>query len=59
MVSVVVDVDVELGRAGQSAAVLLPVVDGRWERRDDTLKDRLTAARLAHPTIRHSDLRSD
>jgi len=61
VVSVVVDVDVVLvgRRAGQSLSVLLPVVDGLRERRDDALEDRLAAARLAHPAVRHRYLRSD
>ena len=59
MIAVVVDVDVVLAGAGQPAPVLLPVVDGLRERRDEALEDRLTTARLTHPTIRHRYLRSD
>ena len=55
----VVDLDAVLGGrgAGQSASVLLPVVDRLRERRDDALEDRVTTAPLPDASVRQVDLR--
>ena len=61
MLLLVVDVDAVLGRGGggacQSSAVLLPVVDGLRERRDDALEDRLASPPLTDAPVRQVDLR--
>ena len=59
VIALVVRLDAMLHRAGDAAAVLLPVVDGVRERRDGTLEDRLAACLLSDSTIRHLNLRRD